>query len=103
MRRSFSRPSPRNGAVTSALGLSATSAPARLLLCLRLAVREVGTVLGVRGEPGGGAAHALLVLLVDEPVDRPLEPLPRGLREVVALLELEASAIGPERLQVHLA
>src|SRR5262245_61514601 len=80
---SFTSPSPRNGAVTSAFGRSATSAPARRLR-LRFGLHEVGTVLGVGREPVGGAPHALLVLLVDEPVDRSLEPFPRRLREVVS-------------------
>src|SRR5215211_4446958 len=95
-RSRVSNPSPRNGAVTSALGRSAT----RLL---RLLIDQVGTVLGVRGEPLAGTAHAFLVLLVDEPVDRSLEPLPRWLREVVPLLEMEPRAIGIDRLEADLA
>ena len=62
-------------------------------------IDEVGPVLGVLGQPGGGPAHALLVLLVDEPVDLPLEPLEGHRLEVVALVEGEAGAVGPERLE----
>ena len=74
-----------------------------MLLCRRFALHEVGTVLGVRGEPLAGTPHALFVLLVDEPVDRPFEPLPRRLREVVALLEVEARPVRSDRLQTDLA
>src|SRR5207248_9994272 len=74
-----------------------------VLLCRRFVLHEVGTVLGARGEPLAGAPHALLVLLVDEPVDRPLEPLPRRFREVIALLEVEARPVGSDRLETDLA
>src|SRR6516225_7070344 len=50
---------------------------------------EVGPVLGVLVEPRRRGPHARLVLLVDELVDRALEPAPRQLRQVVALLEVQ--------------
>src|SRR5437879_4239438 len=42
-------------------------------------VHQVGAVLGMLGQPGREPAHGGLVLLVDEPVDGPLEPSPRQL------------------------
>src|SRR5262249_29968064 len=86
-----------------ALFRSAPPPPAVVLLGLRFGFHEVGTVLGVRAQPLRRPPHALLVLLVDEPVDRALEPLPRRLREVVALLEVEPGAVRAERLQPDLA
>ena len=46
-------------------------------------------VVGVGGEPVAPGAHGFFVLLVDELVDRALEPLPRRRGQVVALLEVQ--------------
>src|SRR5262245_58144589 len=51
------------------------------------------------GQVGGRPAHRVLVLAVDEPVDRALEPLPGDPGEVVALVEAEAGPVRAERLQ----
>ncbi len=55
------------------------------------------------GEPLGRSLHRLLVVLVDELVDRSLEPLPRDLREVVALLEREPGPVRADAFELHLA
>ena len=44
-------------------------------------------------------SHALLVLLVDEPVDRALEPTPWRLLQVVALVEREPRAVRAQRVE----
>src|SRR5438093_8487876 len=56
----------------------------------------------MRREPIGEPLHRLLVLAVDEAVDRALEPAPRRAREVVALLEVQARA-ARARLEAHAA
>src|SRR5437773_1465614 len=50
----------------------------------------------MRTQPSRGAAHRVLVVLVDEFVDRALEPFERELLEVVALVEAEHRPVGAE-------
>src|SRR5262249_60389265 len=68
-----------------------------------LGLDEIRSVLGMFGEPLGRALHRLFVVLVDELVDRTLEPLPRDLGEVVPLFERELRSIGTDALELHLA
>ena len=66
----------------------------------RLALsRQVRAILGVRREPLREAPHRRFVLFVDEAIDRPLEPPPGGRHQVVSLLEVQARAARPERLE----
>ena len=58
---------------------------------------------GCAVEPRRRAAHAVLVVLVDELVDRALEPLERRLLEVVALVERNTGAVRAERLEPDVA
>src|SRR5262249_24252196 len=61
---------------------------------------QVGTELGMAREPRGGPPHRLLVLLVDEAIDRSLEPAQQRGAHVEALAEAQARvvrALGLER------
>src|SRR5262249_27912814 len=63
------------------------------------AIDQVGSELGMTREPGRGAAHRLLVLLVDEAIDRPLEPAQHRGPHVEALAEAQPRVVRPLRLE----